>query len=56
MANEQELKVQLSVNGNNIEMNEFVQKMVGNLIWAILKSLRLEEEPKTAVFNLQVRH
>jgi hypothetical protein len=55
MADEQELKIQLSVNGKNIEMNEFVHKIVSNLIWAILKSLHLEEEPKTAVLNLQVR-
>ena len=55
MNNEPELKLALNVNGKPIEMNEFVQKILSNLIWAILKSLRLEEEPKTAIFNLNVK-
>ncbi len=54
MNKEQELKIELDVNGKEIEMNEFVQKITGNLIYAVLKSLRLEEEPKTAVFRLKV--
>lgn len=54
MTTEPQLKVELNVNGKPIEMNEFVHKIIGNLIWGILKSLRLDEEPKTATFKLTV--
>jgi hypothetical protein len=54
MTNEPVLKVELSVNGKSIPMNEFVHKMVGNLILAILRSIRLDEEPKKATFNISI--
>jgi hypothetical protein len=47
-------KVELSVNGKSIQMNEFVHKIVGNLILAILRSIKLDEEPKSATLNLKV--
>lgn len=49
-----ELKIGVTVNGKSIEMNEFVHKIIGNLLIAILKSLRLDEEPKEASFNLTI--
>jgi hypothetical protein len=50
-----DLKVVLSINGTEIEMNEFVQKLTGNLLYAVLKSLRLDEEPHSAVFSLKIQ-
>jgi hypothetical protein len=55
MAKEPELKIELVVNGKNISMNEFVHKIVGNLILAILKSIRLDEEPHSAVLNFKIK-
>jgi hypothetical protein len=55
MTQEPRLSVELIVDGKNIEMNEFVRKITGNLLWAILKSLRLEKEPNTAVFRIDVQ-
>jgi molybdopterin-guanine dinucleotide biosynthesis protein B len=49
-----ELKIELNVNGKEIEMNEFVKRITGNLIYAVLESLRLDEDPKTAIFKLRV--
>ncbi len=55
MNQDPELKIELTINEKNIEMNEFVHKIVGHLLWAVLKSLRLNEEPKTATFKLNVK-
>jgi hypothetical protein len=49
-----EPKIELIVNGKSIEMNEFVQKITGNLVLAILNSIRIDEEPKTATINLKI--
>ncbi len=54
MNQDPEMKIELIVNDKNIEMNEFVHKIVGHLLWAVLKSLRLNEEPETATFRLSV--
>jgi hypothetical protein len=50
-----DLQVELSVNGKPIAMNEFVHKIVGNLVWAILQSVRLDEEPKSATVTVKVK-
>ena len=55
MSQEPELIVELNVNGHEIEMNEFVHKITGNLLMAIVKSLRLTEIPKTATFKLEIK-
>lgn len=55
MPHEPHLTVELTADGKNIEMNEFVHKITGNLLWAILKSLRLDKEPKTANFTINIR-
>lgn len=54
MSTEQIFKAELSVNGKSIQMNEFVHKIVGNLVLAILRSIKLDEEPKSATINLKV--
>lgn len=55
MAAEPEVEITLAVNGKEVVMNEFVRKMTGNILQAILKSLRLDEEPKTASFNINIK-
>lgn len=55
MAAEPEVEIKLAVNGKEIGMNEFVRKMTGNILLAILKSLRLDEEAKTASFNITIK-
>jgi hypothetical protein len=54
MTTETAFKVELTVNGKAIEMNEFVHKIVGNSFLAMLKSIRLEEEPKQASLNIKI--
>jgi hypothetical protein len=55
MTNEPHLTIELIVDGKNIEMNEFVQKITSNLLWAVLKSLRLEKDPQLATFKLEIK-
>lgn len=55
MTQEPRLIVELTVDDKSIEMNEFVQKITSNLLWAILKSLRLDKEPKTANFRISIK-
>lgn len=55
MATEPRLEIELTINGKSIEMNEFVQKMTSNVLLGVVKSLRLDETPKTAVFNLKIK-
>lgn len=52
--NEPEISVELQINGKPVELNEFVHKIVGNLLLAIIKSLRLTQEPKSAAFNVRL--
>jgi hypothetical protein len=54
MTNENAFKVELTVNGKAVEMNEFVHKIVGNSMLAILKSIRLEEEPRQASLSIKI--
>ncbi len=50
-----EPEITLIINGKEIDMNEFVRKITGNLLLAILKSLRLDEDPKTATFEIKIK-
>jgi hypothetical protein len=54
MAQEPRMIVELTADGAPIEMNEFVRKITANLLLAILKSLRLDKEPKTATFKIDI--
>lgn len=42
----------LSVNGTEVKMNEFVNRIVTNILTGILNSLKLDEPPKNAVFTI----
>ena len=55
MSKEPEISVELTVNGEKIEMNEFFHKVTCNVINGILKSLRLEKPPKSAVITLKFK-
>jgi hypothetical protein len=55
MITEAELSLELNVNGQSIEMNEFVQRITSNILLGFLRSLRLDEEPRTAVLTLKVK-
>jgi len=39
-------KVELKVNGKEISLNPFAKNIVGNTIWSMVSSLKLEEEPE----------
>jgi hypothetical protein len=52
---EPKLDIEMTVNGKPVDMNEFVQKITANVLLGVIKSLRLTEEPKTAVFNLKIK-
>jgi len=54
MAREPKMEIALCINSKDIEMNEFVQQITCNLVPAILKSLHLDEEPKTATLNPRI--
>ena len=54
MNTDPKFRVELSVNDKSIQMNEFVHKIVGNLILAILRSIKLDEEPRSATISLKV--
>jgi hypothetical protein len=55
MSSEPQLDIEMTVNGKPVDMNEFVQKITANVLLGVIKSLRLTEEPKTAVFNLKIK-
>lgn len=37
-------KVELKVNGKEVSLNPFANNIVGNTIWGMVSSLKLEEE------------
>ena len=39
-------KVELKVNGKMVFLNPFTNLIIGNTIWGMVSSLKLEEEPK----------
>jgi hypothetical protein len=55
MSQEPRLSVELTADGANVELNEFVQKITSNLLWAILKSLRLDKIPAEANFKITLK-
>ena len=42
----------LKVNGAEIKTNEFVTKIITNILTGVLESLKLDETPKDVVFTL----
>jgi hypothetical protein len=55
MTSEPKLDIEMTVNGKPVDMNEFVQKITANVLLGVIKSLRLTEDPKTAVFSLKIQ-
>ena len=45
-------KLALTVNGADVKMNEFVSRIVTNVLTAILDSIKLDESLKNAVFTI----
>jgi hypothetical protein len=45
-------KLALTVNGTDIKMNEFVSRIVTNVLTGILDSIKLDEPIKNAVFTI----
>ena len=39
-------KVELKVNGKEVPLNPFANQIVGNTIWEMVCSLKLEQKPK----------
>jgi len=39
-------KVKLKVNDKEISLNPFANNVIGNTIWGVVSSLKLEEEPE----------
>ena len=39
-------KVELKVNGKEITLNPFANNIVGNTIWGMVSSLKLDDEPE----------
>ncbi len=48
------MKVQILVNGKEVKLKDFPQTALYNLILGFLKSLKLEEEPKNIVIEIEV--
>ena len=42
----------LTVNGIEIKTNDFVKRIVTNVLIGVLDSLKLDEAPKSAVFSI----
>jgi len=55
MTAEPKFDIEMTINGKPVDMNEFVQKITANVLLGVIKSLRLTEEPKTAVFSLKIQ-
>ena len=45
-------EVTLTVNGIEVKMNEFVTKIVTNILTGVLDSIKLDDVPKNAVFTI----
>ena len=45
-------KVVLLVNGSEVAMNDFVQRIILNILSSLLNSLTLAETPREAVFRI----
>jgi hypothetical protein len=45
-------KVTLTVNGTEVKMNEFVSRIVTNVLAGILESIKLDEPVDNAVFTI----
>jgi hypothetical protein len=44
--------IKIKVNGKDIQLNPFATHILGNTIWAMISSLRLEEKPNRIEIDL----
>ncbi len=44
--------IKIKVNGKDVTLNPFATHILGNTIWAMISSLRLEEKPKKIEIEL----
>jgi hypothetical protein len=44
--------IKLVVNGKEISLNPFATHILGNTIWSMISSLKLEEKPERMVIEL----
>ena len=54
MAEDQKVSVQLILNSKEVSLNRFVHRIISNVLLGILKSLKIDDETKTAVFKLKM--
>ena len=47
-------KVELKVNGKDISLNAFSNNIIGDAIWGMVCSLKLEEEPKKIEIKISI--
>ena len=48
-------KVELKVNGKEISLNPFANNIVGNTIWGMVSSLKLEDEPEKIEIKISLK-
>jgi hypothetical protein len=48
------MKVQILVNGKEVKLKDFPKRTLYNVVLGFLKSLKLEEEPKNIVIEIEV--
>ena len=49
------MKVQILVNGKEVKLKDFPKRVLYNVVLGFLKSLKLEEEPKNIVIEIDVK-
>jgi hypothetical protein len=54
MVEDQKISVQLILNGEEVSLNRFVHRIIGNVLLGILKSLKIDDELKIALFELKM--
>ncbi len=50
--NEEARSIKVKVNGKDISLNPFATHILGNTIWAMISSLKLEEKPSQIEIEL----
>ncbi len=48
-------KVELRVNGKEVSLNPFANNIVGNTIWGMVLSLKLEEDPEKIEIKISLK-
>lgn len=48
-------KVELRVNGKDIPLNPFANNIISNVVWSMVSSLKLEEEPEKMEIHVSLQ-